>query len=101
MPVGDPPQSATIPAPTLTPVPTFQAPPSVLPVSDVTVIIGYKDRDGRRVEVIHDVNDVRITECTHSFTEKQKLAKDEDGHILGFEPTGEYVLKLTVKFNKG
>lgn len=106
MPTADTPQAqaqsnvTNIPAPAVTPLPTFSPPPSVLPVSDVTVIIGYKDRDGRRTEVIHDIADVRITECQHSFAEKQKMTKDNDGQLLGFEPTGEYILKLLVKYNK-
>lgn len=81
-------------------VPTFRR-PEALPVKDVTVIIGYVDKDGHRTEVVHDIGPgIHITGVMHSVVEKQQKTKDDDGSFLGFEPTGEYELQLKVKYNK-
>jgi hypothetical protein len=72
-----------------------------MPVSDVRVIIGYTDAAGVRTEVVHQVGSTeRITSVVHSVDEKQQKSKDDEGNFIGFEPTGEYVLKLAVKYNK-
>lgn len=82
-------------------VPTFNEPPAAMPISDVTVIIGYRNSDGQRIEVAHDVGaGVKIFGVSHSIIEKQQKTKDDDGRLLGFEPTGEYELKLVVKYTK-
>jgi hypothetical protein len=74
--------------------------PSAVPISDVTLILGYKTKEGRN-EVIHDINsdDVRIVKCEHSVEEKMRPCK-EDGQLVGYEPTGEYVLTLKLKYVK-
>lgn len=71
-----------------------------VPIADITVEIGYVDNEGKRREVLHEINseDVRITSCDHGIHEKTKITKDDEGHILGIEPTGEYELVLKVKF---
>ncbi len=75
---------------------------NALPVTDVAVVIGYKTKNGKKEEIVHtiDSDDVRIVTCSHTVEEKMKAAKDEEGNSLGFEPTGEYVLTLKVKFIK-
>lgn len=75
---------------------------NALPVVDVAVVIGYKTKSGKREEIVHtiDSEEVRIAICNHSVEEKVKQAKDEEGNIIGFEPTGEYILTLKVKYIK-
>lgn len=75
--------------------------PVGVPVSDVTVVIGYTDRDGKRQEVIHDIANVQIIGCHHQVEEKVQKIKDEDGRFAGFEPTGENILTIKVKYLKG
>jgi hypothetical protein len=74
--------------------------PIGVPVTDVTVIVGYVSKDGSRQEVIHDIHNVRIASCVHQVDEKLQKAKDEEGNFIGFEPTGEYSLTLKVKYLK-
>lgn len=71
-----------------------------LPVSDVAVVIGFKTKNGQREEIVHtiDSDDVSITNCLHSVEQKVKQAKSVTGELLGFEPTGEYILTLKVKY---
>lgn len=74
--------------------------PRAVPVSDVSVILGMRTRDGGRQEVVYDVSPQhRILKCTHEVTEKVR-AVTEDGQFLGFEPTGEYELIVKVKYLK-
>lgn len=76
--------------------------PSAVPITDVTLIIGMKTKDGKREEVIHDINTddaLRIVTCSHTIEEKTRACK-EDGQLVGYEPTGEYVLTLKVKYIK-
>lgn len=75
---------------------------NALPVSDVAVVIGFKTKSGKREEIVHaiDSDDVRIVTCAHTVEEKVKQSKDEEGNLLGFEPTGEYILTLKVKYTK-
>lgn len=70
--------------------------------SDVAVCLGITGKDGKRQEIVHQIDgqDVRIVSVAHGITEKVKQAKDDDGNTLGFEPTGEYELTLKVKFIK-
>lgn len=74
--------------------------PEGLPVGDVAVIIGYLNKDGKREEIMHviDGGEVQIASCSHTVEEKYQKAKDSEGNLLGFEPTGECVLTLKVKF---
>lgn len=82
--------------------PTLPARPrllsTALPVDSVGVVIGYSARDGVR-EVVHQVNgsEVEIISCIHSVEKKMRACK-EDGQLVGFEPTGEEVLTLKVKY---
>lgn len=69
-------------------------------VTDVTICIGYKDATGARHEVIRTVQDgaeFRITKCNHAVEEKM-VAKKDSGDIVGYEPTGQYHIKLDVSF---
>lgn len=71
-----------------------------VPVSDVTLIIGYRDRQGARQEVIHDIvdSDHRIVMCSHNVLEKVQKVKDDQGNLMGFEPTGEYEVTIKIKY---
>lgn len=71
-----------------------------VPVSDVTLIIGYRDRQGARQEVIHDIvdSDHRIVMCSHNVIEKVQKVKDDEGNLMGFEPTGEYEVTIKIKY---
>jgi hypothetical protein len=83
--------------------PSFNSPLSALPICDVTVIIGVRDRNGRRSEIQHDLGpEVTIRSCSHSVLEKTVINRDpETKAIMGHEPTGEYELNLKVKYTKG
>lgn len=73
-----------------------------VPVMDVTVVIGMKDRKGNRQEIVHQIEtdaDIRITECNHQVKEDVVPVR-EDGSIIGFEPTGKYRFKLDVLYVK-
>jgi hypothetical protein len=72
-----------------------------VPVTDITVVVGFKDPNGERREVIHQVDgaDYRITKCIHETSEKVAAVREE-GAIIGFEPTGEFRLKLDATFVK-
>jgi hypothetical protein len=71
---------------------------SELPYKNISLCIGMED--GK--EIVHQISDedVRIVSVQHSVNEKVKQSKDEEGNLLGFEPTGEYELTLKVKFVK-
>jgi len=74
---------------------------SAVPITDVTVIIGMRNREGNREEIIHDINTEqkkRIVLCNHNIEEKMQKAKDDEGIFIGYEPTGEYTLTLKVKY---
>ena len=74
---------------------------SAVPITDVTVIIGMRNREGNREEIIHDINTEnkkRIVLCNHNIEEKMQKAKDDEGMFIGYEPTGEYTLTLKVKY---
>lgn len=77
----------------------LRAAPSAVPISDVTVILGMKTKQGRQ-EVIHDIGpDFRILDCTHNVKEKVR-AVTEEGMFLGMEPTGEYEMIIKIKYIK-
>lgn len=71
--------------------------PDGVPVTDVTVIVGYKDGNGIRQEVIHDITDRRILKYNLSTEAKMEKVKVE-GQIVDFAPTGEVHLKLELKY---
>lgn len=68
---------------------------------DVAVCLGIKGKDGKRQEIVHqiDSDEVRIISVTHGINEKMRAVKEEK-QLVGFEPTGEYELVLKVKFIK-
>lgn len=70
--------------------------------ADVAVCLGITDKSGKRQEIVHQIDgsDVRIVSVSHSINKKVKPAKDDDGAVIGFEPTGEYELTLKVKYIK-
>lgn len=73
----------------------------MLAYSDVAICLGLLGKDGKRQEVVHqiDSDSVRIVSVSHGVVEKMRQHK-EDGQLLGFEPTGEYELTLKVKYIK-
>ena len=73
-----------------------------MPIGSVTVSINYLDGEGKMQEVMHDIGgeNVRIVQCIHNINQKVKMAKGDEGELLGFEPTGEYELTLKVKYIK-
>jgi hypothetical protein len=72
------------------------------PIEYVHVVVGHKDKDGTRHEVVHKVDgtDVAISKFNLSHEQKFAKVKNEEGLPLGFEPTGEEVLTVTVKYIK-
>jgi hypothetical protein len=70
------------------------------PVSSASVVIGYLGKDGKESEVVHTVDGeaVEIVSCTHDIKKKMRASKDDDGNVIGFEPTGEEELVLKVKY---
>lgn len=86
-------QAPTTPAP----MPRTVRIPDGVPVTDVTVIVGYKDSHGVRQEVIHDITDRRILKFNLSSEAKVEKVKVE-GQIVDFAPTGEVHLKLEMKY---
>jgi len=75
---------------------------SAVPITDVSVIIGMLNREGKREEIIHDINTAdatRIVLCHQNIEEKTRAVKEE-GQLVGYEPTGEYILTVKVKYIK-
>lgn len=70
------------------------------PVNSASVVIGYRGKDGKENEVVHTVDGetVEIVSCTHDIKKKMRAAKDDEGNVIGFEPTGEEELVLKVKY---
>lgn len=70
------------------------------PVEYVTVIVGQRDKNGNCHETVHlvDGKDVSIVDYQLNVKQKHVKAKAEDGAVIGFEPTGEETLKLTVSY---
>lgn len=73
-----------------------------MPITDVSVCIGMKDKNGQRTEVVHQIDgesDFRIVDCTHNVKEEMTPVRVE-GKIEGFEPSGKYRLKLDCVYIK-
>lgn len=70
------------------------------PIESVTVVVLQKDKDGNEHEVIHTIDGTQVSIVDYQFNIKQKhvKAKTEDGNVVGFEPSGEETLKLTVSY---
>lgn len=70
------------------------------PVTSASVVIGYLGKDGKENEVVHTVDGdvVEIISCIHDVKKKMRPSKNEDGSLVGFEPTGEEELTLKVKY---
>lgn len=88
-------------------VPTAQTlimDPKVKPaqLAGVRVIMTYRQADGSLThgEIVVNPNDNIID--SNTITQEQKIAKakDEEGNLIGFEPTGEYTLLLKLKYHK-
>jgi hypothetical protein len=72
--------------------------------TDVSVVIGLSGPNGTHQEIVHQIDGafgsgVSIVKVEHGVEEKVRQCK-EDGQLVGFEPTGEYVLTLKVKYIK-
>ena len=67
-------------------------------INSVGLVIGYKTKKGVE-EVVHQVDgeEVTITSCTHEVVKKMRCVK-QDGQVVGYEPTGEEMLVLKVKY---
>lgn len=99
MPPNDTPAPFTPPVADSSPTPQIapnRLPPGV-PVTDVTIIIGFKDRHGNRQEIIHDIVDKRIVKCQHTVEAKLEKVKVE-GQLVDFATTGEVNVKLDLKY---
>ena len=74
---------------------------NTFPVDSVTVVLGYQTKKGTE-EVVHTIDgqQVQIVSCHHQIEKKVKAMKNEDGTLLGYEPTGEETLTLKVKYIK-
>lgn len=68
------------------------------PISFVKIFIGYK---GGQL-ITHDVSDTdySIDALSYTIDKKTQKVKGDEGEFLGFEPTGEYVLTIKVKYTK-
>ena len=75
--------------------------PSDFPIQKVEVTVTYTTPDGPK-KVVHEVDGakVQIARCTHDIDKQFKPTKDEEGNLLGHEPTGIETLKLNVKYIK-
>lgn len=67
------------------------------PVNFVKIEIGYKSGT-----VAHVVNqeEYSIDAIHYILDKKTQKVKGEEGEFLGFEPTGEYVLTIKVKYTR-
>lgn len=72
-------------------------------ISSVTIVVGYKTKDGKIEETVQeiDASTVQISGFKLDHNRKHKSVKNENGDFIGFEPTGEETINLTVKFIKG
>lgn len=71
-----------------------------VPISDVTIIVGRKNLEGQRTEEMNNIDgrDFRITGFSEVVVEKMQKVKDDQGNLMGFEPTGEYELTVKVRY---
>lgn len=67
------------------------------PISFVKMEIGYKSGT-----VVHEVSDevYSIDALSYTLDKKTQKVKGDAGEFLGFEPTGEYVLTIKVKYTR-
>lgn len=70
------------------------------PIDSIHVVIGVKTKDGKVEEQVYSVDGtkVQITGYTFDVKQKHQKAKDEDGNLIGFEPTGEETMRLVVSY---
>lgn len=71
-------------------------------LAGVRVIMTYRGADGSLThgEIVVNPNDNIIDSSTIQQEQKIGKAKDEEGNLIGFEPTGEYTLLLKLKYHK-
>ena len=72
------------------------------PVNSVSLVIGYETKSGIE-EVVHTVDGKKndIVMVQHHFERKTRAVKDDRGEVIAYEPTGEEILTLKVKYIKG
>lgn len=113
VPLPAPPQStvaATVPAPEVQVVPEGVSKASErvqkknrlgLKTAYVTVCIGQIGKDGKIHETLHqiDSDEFSISEVFVQEKAAKAKVKDDDGALVGFEPTGEQELVLKVKYH--
>lgn len=68
-------------------------------ISGVMVDLTFRGRDGESV-VQHVINgrEVKIVGYHMTISKKTQKSKNEEGNLIGFEPTGEEELVLKVKY---
>lgn len=71
-------------------------------VESVHVVVAYKTKNGKTEEVVHTIDgtQVQITDFNLKTSQKTQKVKGDDGELIGFEPTGEESLTVSVKFTK-
>ena len=70
------------------------------PIESVTIVVCQLDKSGVPHEIIHTVDGTKVSIVDYQFNVKQKhaKAKTEEGAVIGFEPTGEESLKLSLSY---
>jgi hypothetical protein len=70
------------------------------PIEYVTIVVGQKGKDGKVHEMVHTVDGTDVSIVDYQFNVKQKhaKAKTEEGMTIGFEPTGEETIKMTLSY---
>ena len=70
------------------------------PIESVTVVVCQRDKNGAVHEAIHTVDGTAVSIVDYQFNIKQKhvKAKDDEGKLIGFEPSGEETLKLVLSY---
>ena len=71
-------------------------------VESVSVVVAYRTKSGKSEEVVHTIDgtEVQITDFSLKTAQKTQKVKGDDGELIGFEPTGEESLTVSVKFTK-
>ena len=90
--------------PTIPAIPTSIKTPSQDEVIEYAAIVfRIKDRSGVVHENVVEVDGskVAVSMFNLSITNKMAKAKDEEGNIVGFEPTGEKTVNLKISYVEG
>lgn len=71
-----------------------------VPISDITIIVGRTNAEGQRSEEMTNVDrrDYRITGFSQVISEKMQKVKDDEGRLMGHEPTGEHEITIKIRY---